>query len=128
MKLARIRFLIPFMLMFVLSSCAQKKETNWIGTYKAVLPCINCEGLEATMTLKEDTSFLLKINFLGSDVIIPDTTGRVIWTEPNKLFSLDIAGYFSSHFEIAGDTLYNLDLDRKRVVGADAPKFIFKRQ
>jgi hypothetical protein len=127
MKLTRIRFLIPFMLIFVLTSCAQK-ETNWIGTYKAVLPCINCEGLEATLSLKEDTTFLLKINFLGSDVVIPDTTGRVIWTEPDKLFSLDIAGYFSSHFEIAGDTLFNLDLDHKRVVGADAPKFIFKRQ
>lgn len=126
-NLTRIRFLIPFMLLFVLTSCAQK-ESNWIGTYKAVLPCINCEGLEATLTLKEDTSFLLKINFLGSDVIIPDTTGRVIWNESDKLFSLDIAGYFSSHFEIAGDTLFNLDLDRKRVVGADAHKFIFKRQ
>ncbi len=127
MKLARIRFLIPIMVIFVLTSCAQK-ETNWIGTYKAKLPCVNCEGLEATLTLKEDTTFLLKINFLGADIIIPDTTGRVIWNEPDKLFSLDIASYFSSYFEIAGDTLFNLDLDRKRVVGVDAPKFIFKRQ
>lgn len=127
MKLARIRFLIPFMLIFVLTSCAQK-ETNWVGTYRGVLPCINCEGLEATLTLKEDTTFLLKINFLGSDVTIPDTTGNVTWTKPNKLFALDIKSYFSSQFEIAGDTLFNLDLDGKRVVGADAPKFIFKRQ
>lgn len=127
MKLARTRLLIPFMLIFVLTSCAQK-EATWMGTYRGVLPCINCEGLEAIVTLKEDTTFLLKINFLGSDVTIPDTTGRVIWNEPNKLFSLDIASYLSSHFEIAGDTLFNLDLDSKRVTGADAHKFIFKRQ
>lgn len=127
MKLTRIRFLIPFMLFFVLTSCAHK-EASWPGTYRGVLPCVNCEGLEAIVTLKEDTTFLLKTKFLGSDVAIPDTTGRVIWNEPNKLFSLDIASYLSPHFEIAGDTLYNLGLDSKRVVGADAHKFIFKRQ
>ncbi len=127
MKLASIRFLIPFMLIFVLISCAQK-EASWIGTYRGVLPCVNCEGLEAIVTLKEDTTFLLKINFLGSDVKMPDTTGRVIWNEPNKLFTLDVVSYLSSHFEIAGDTLFNLGLDGKRLVGADANKFIFKRQ
>ncbi|MDZ4748340.1 MAG: copper resistance protein NlpE N-terminal domain-containing protein [Saprospiraceae bacterium] len=126
-NLARIRFLIPFMLLFVLTSCAQK-EASWAGTYKGVLPCVNCEGLEAILTLKEDTTFLLKINFLGSDVTIPDTTGNVIWNEPNKLFTLDIKSYFSSQFEIAGDTLINLGLDGARVVGSDANKFIFKRQ
>lgn len=127
MKLARIRFLIPVMLIFGLTSCAQK-ETNWVGTYQAVLPCVNCDGLEATLTLKEDTTFMLKIKFLGSDVVIPDTTGAVIWTEPNKAFTLDVRSYLSSQFVISGDTLLNLGLDGQRVVGADAPKFIFKRQ
>lgn len=127
MKLAKNRFLIPFILIFGLTSCAQKK-IDWVGTYKGVLPCVNCEGLEATVTLKEDTTFLLKINFLGSDLTIPDTTGKVIWNEPNKLFSLDIASYLSPHFEISGDTLFNLGLDSKRVVGSDAKKFIFKKE
>ena len=104
MKLARIRFLIPLMLLFVLTSCAQK-ESGWVGTYKSVLPCVNCEGLETTITLKEDTTFLLKINPLGLDVTIPDTTGRMIWTETNKFFTLNIESMVSKHFEVAGDTL-----------------------
>ena len=127
MKLARIRFLIPLMLLFVLTSCAQK-ESGWVGTYKSVLPCVNCEGLETTITLKEDTTFLLKINPLGSDVTIPDTTGRMIWTETNKFFTLNIESMVSKHFEVAGDTLFNLDLYEERVTGPDAHKFAFIKQ
>ena len=41
------------------ASTAAQPDAQWIGRYYGVLPCASCEGIETTLILQEDGSYLL---------------------------------------------------------------------
>ncbi len=41
------------------ASTAAQPDAQWVGRYYGVLPCASCEGIETTLILQEDGSYLL---------------------------------------------------------------------
>src|SRR5690606_18798136 len=42
-----------------------RNSLDWAGTYRGVLPCADCEGIETVITLAEDGSFREHTRYLG---------------------------------------------------------------
>lgn len=42
-----------------------KKSLDYIGTYKGVLPCADCEGLETVLCINENNTYKLQTRYLG---------------------------------------------------------------
>jgi uncharacterized lipoprotein NlpE involved in copper resistance len=40
---------------------------DWVGTYKGVVPCDDCDGMEITLTLRDDENYRLEIVYIGKD-------------------------------------------------------------
>lgn len=118
--------LLPIVAFVVVTACGSQ-GSSWVGTYKGVLPCANCEGVETILTLKPDTTYVLKISFLGAATTIPDITGKFDWTAENT-FTLDNEDYLSADYIFSEGILFQRDLDGKMVEGPDAGKFIFTKQ
>ncbi|AQS39939.1 putative lipoprotein NlpE involved in copper resistance [Shewanella psychrophila] len=68
-------------------SAQQTKETlplgdtsrtslDWNGTYSGVTPCASCEGIDTTLTLKPDNTYVLETRYLGDE-----TEAKKIFTE-----------------------------------------------
>jgi uncharacterized lipoprotein NlpE involved in copper resistance len=44
---------------------ATANDLNWVGDYKGVLPCADCEGIETELELKADNTYELSEEYLG---------------------------------------------------------------
>ena len=42
-----------------------ENSLDWNGTYKGVLPCADCEGLETTVVVNENNTYCVKTKYLG---------------------------------------------------------------
>lgn len=61
------------------------------GTYKGVLPCASCEGIETTLVLKDGMAYELTTLFLGEAGAKPETASGS-YTRDDDLVKLDAAG------------------------------------
>ena len=65
----------------------------FIGTYKGVLPCASCAGIETTLELNADGSYRLTTLFLEVPDAKPETvTGRYRQSDDKTLIHLDENG------------------------------------
>lgn len=40
---------------------------SWVGTYKGLIPCDSCDGMQVSLTLREDENYRLEIDYVGTD-------------------------------------------------------------
>jgi len=74
------------------ASTAAQSATQWSGRYYGVLPCASCEGIETTLILQEDGSYLLTETYKQRQPFTEKTDGRFTWRKPQEVFQLDKAG------------------------------------
>lgn len=106
-------------------------ETNFgfPGTYQGTLPCKDCDGIVTSLTLTENSTYVLNSMRLGKKDTIKengiftfDPSTSVITTMP-----VDTA-YFSKYFEIAPEEIYVLASDKKRFFGEIAEQYVLKKK
>src|SRR5688572_21155199 len=87
-----MRTTLPFAALLLLASCGDPapatdttvpaKDTlapvavNWTGYYTGTLPCADCSGIETTLWVRSDSSFVLQQKYLGRDSIPTGTFGQ----------------------------------------------------
>lgn len=90
---------------------------DWVGTYQGVLPCASCEGIQTTLTLNQDGSYLLSSTYLG------EAPGEVF--EQSGAFQWDTAGQVVQlqhsetplFFQVEENAVRQLDLEGQRITG-----------
>src|SRR5690606_28208858 len=60
-----------------------RNSLDWAGTYRGVLPCADCEGIETLITLTEDGGFREHTRYLGKAEGQTDTSreGSFSWSD-----------------------------------------------
>lgn len=77
--------------------------TNWPGTYRSILPCEDCRGIDTRITLHRDMTFTLKIRHQGGAGQQLQIGGYFHWTQPAN--QLELEGLDTAVFA----TLYALE-------------------
>lgn len=98
------------------ASTAAQSATQWSGRYYGVLPCASCEGIETTLILQEDGSYLLTETYKQRQPFTEKTDGRFTWRKPQEVFQLDKAGG-ERLYQIGNGQIWALDADGKQVEG-----------
>jgi uncharacterized lipoprotein NlpE involved in copper resistance len=88
-----------------LMSCGQKAKTNdkpnngvdlahnsrnsldWKGSYKGIVPCADCEGIETTLTLS-DSTYVLETLYLGKGNKVYTDKGSFFWDGNGSVITL----------------------------------------
>ncbi|AXJ02077.1 NlpE N-terminal domain-containing protein [Cyclonatronum proteinivorum] len=149
------RFIISFISVFVLviaSGCGSadtpetdselltQQQTNpspssyarvsldWFGTYHGVTPCADCEGIDTTLELTRDESFVLTIQYLGKDDEPQTTEGDFFWNEAGNTVTLAGVENRPAQFFVAENAVIQLDMDGQRVTGDLADLYILRKQ
>jgi copper homeostasis protein (lipoprotein) len=103
-----------------------RNALDWAGTYQALLPCADCEGILATLTLAENGSYELKRLYVGSDSSLFDSRGLFSWSDDGRRIQLDI-GDAPSIYVVQENRLQQLDMEGAPVSGALAERyFLYK--
>ncbi|AZR59588.1 copper resistance protein NlpE [Eikenella corrodens] len=108
------------------STAAQPDDAQWIGRYYGVLPCASCEGIETTLILHEDGSYLLEETYKQRQPFTEITDGRFTWRKPQEVFQLDKASG-ERLYQIGNGQIWALDADGKQVEGELANLYILKQ-
>jgi len=104
----------------IIDSHTSKNSLDWAGSYTGVLPCSNCEGIDTSLSLNKDQTYLLKLRYLGtpekeSKEFISE--GKFTWDENGDNITLEGAKEGSGKFKVGGNFLMPLDKNGKEIEG-----------
>ncbi len=101
-------------------------SVDWPGTYYAVMPCADCEGIESTLTLNKDLTYRLVNNYLGKEGAKPDiATGTFKWSKDGGRVSLSDRS--PSDLQVGENQLFALDMKGNRITGDLADKYRYQK-
>ncbi|WP_333808206.1 META domain-containing protein [Flavobacterium sp.] len=98
-----------------------KISLDYIGTYKGSLPCANCEAIETTILLSED-SYVKETVYKGKSKEVFKETGTYTWNEAGNTITLLNSAVPNQYF-VGENVLFHLDADGKRIEGDLASKY-----
>lgn len=104
-----------------------QNSLDWNGTYKGVLPCADCEGIQTELTLNQDMTFVLKTNYMGKDTKFPEDKGTFKWDSTgSKVELIGLKDQPNTYF-VGENKLIQLDMEGKEITGTLADKYILKK-
>lgn len=126
---------------FFLVSCSSKvqkeimtpdKHTSqisldWAGTYKGILPCTDCEGIETTLRINRDSTFQLIRKYLGKKSDTLETFGTFVWNKEGNIIVLDNISNAPNKYFVKENSLVQLDMEANFISGDLADKYILQK-
>jgi len=97
-----------------------RNSLDWEGIYTGVLPSDDCEGIDTSISLDKDQTYLLKLRYLGtpekeSKEFISE--GKFIWDEKGNNITLEGPNDESRKFKVGENFLMPLDKNAKEIEG-----------
>jgi copper homeostasis protein (lipoprotein) len=90
---------------------------NWNGTYEGVIPCADCNGIETSLKLNKDYTYLLRTRYVGKDTAPRSHTGSIKWNSEGNKITLDGIESGPSMYLVGENRLFQLDLNGNRITG-----------
>src|SRR5690554_2309866 len=66
-----------------------QNSVDWAGAYQGTLPCADCPGIETTLTLGDDGSYILRTTYLERGDSVYTESGSFSWDENGGKITLD---------------------------------------
>ena len=100
---------------------------GWTGTYRTVLPCNHCAGVQLNLTLYRDATYDLLTQELGTSNPPITRRGGFTFNNDETRIMLDANGQGRSFDILPPNRLRMLGKDGKPVTGPEAYRFILKK-
>ena len=95
---------------------------DWVGAYRGVLPCADCEGIETVVVLAKDTAYSARSKYLGKGNKVFSEQGSFTWNEAGNIVTL--AGPEPARYFVGENRLTRLTLDGSRITGVLAENYV----
>jgi uncharacterized lipoprotein NlpE involved in copper resistance len=90
---------------------------DWNGTYKGMIPCADCEGIETWLTLNLDKTYLLKTKYKGKSESVQENSGKFNWNSAGSIITLGGVVNAPNQYLVGEGKLFQLDMSGKRITG-----------
>ena len=153
----RKHYFISVILFFVLASCQKQndKETSlnndsivksdsvpidnvdkhtaqnaldYLGVYKGVLPCADCEGIQTTITLNENFTYSIKTQYLGKGAKVFEQNGMYKWNDKVNMLVLGDSENVPRYYFVGENMLTQLDMSGKKNTGDLADNYQLNKE
>jgi copper homeostasis protein (lipoprotein) len=102
---------------------------DWPGTYKGVVPCADCEGIETTIAIATDSAYTLTTKYLGKKNAKPAVKkGKFSWNAAGNTITLAGITNAPSQYLVGENQLIQLDMQGNRITGDMAAKYSLAKQ
>lgn len=112
----------------VANSHNAKNSLDYIGTYKGILPCADCEGLDTEITINENSTFSIKTKYVGKGDKIFELKGNFDWNRSGNMIILRQVKNGPNKYLVGENTLTQLDLSGKKITGDLASAYKLSKQ
>ncbi len=97
------------------------------GTYKGILPCADCSGIDMEIVLNTNGTYVLKTVYLGKkELTTNEFSGKYLWNTAGNTITLEGVEKPNTYF-VGENYLAKLDMNGERISGELAPKYILKK-
>lgn len=98
---------------------------DWNGTYKGILPCADCEGIETILTLNTDRTYILITNYLGrNDALEEEKKGSFSWNEAGSIITLTNITSGPNQYKVGENRIWHLDMNGELITGDLADHYV----
>ncbi len=107
-----------------------RNAVDWQGTYKGVLPCADCPGIDVTLTLNENGTYVRETKYQGdkaASMPVDKEEGSFTWSTDGQKITLNNITDGSNQYFVGENMLYTLDAEGNRVEGELAETYILKK-
>ncbi len=105
-----------------------RTSLDYWGTYKGVLPCADCSGIETVLTLERDGTYEIATRYLGKSDRTYTSEGTYRWDQYGQGIVLDGGDAHGYRYFVAEGRLFQLDLDGNRITGDLADHYILTKE
>ena len=100
---------------------------DWNGQYKGTLPCADCEGMETTLTLKSDGTYIKSVVYLGKNDKPFIDKGNFLWNDEGTIVMLDHEDSGTQAYFVGENRIWHLDADNNKITGDLADNYILEK-
>ena len=107
-----------------------RNAVDWQGTYKGVLPCADCPGIDVTLTLNENGTYVRESKYQGEKAAgtTPDKEeGSFTWSSDGQKITLNNVTDGNNQYFVGENLLYTLDANGNKIEGPLAENYILKK-
>lgn len=103
---------------------------DYIGTYIGTVPCADCQGIETTLTLLDETNYELQTLYKGKSKVPFVNKGTYSWHESGNKIKLDGIkdGEGASLYQVVENGLIQLDLNGNRITGELGRNYLLQKE
>ncbi|MDN3677516.1 copper resistance protein NlpE N-terminal domain-containing protein [Flavobacterium paronense] len=112
----------------VLNSHNAKNSLDYIGTYKGILPCADCQGLDTEIAINENGTFSIKTKYQGKGDKVFVQKGHFTWNKKGNIIVLTDIKNGPNQYFVAENKLIQLDISGKKISGNLAEDYVLSKQ
>ena len=95
-----------------------RTSLDWPGTYKGIVPCADCEGIETTITIGKDSSYIIITKYLGKkNSTATEKKGTFLWDAYGSAIFLDGITNAPDKYKVGENVLIQLDMNGNDIKG-----------
>jgi len=103
-----------------------RNSLDWGGTYKGIIPCASCPGIEVILKINYDNDYTMSWEYLERDVEKVKSSGKFKWDATGSKITLT-SGANEEQFFIGEGRAWMLNRDGERVTGELADHYILEK-
>ena len=106
-----------------------RNSLDYLGTYKGVLPCADCPGIETLIILHEDETYELKRTYLEKgEGIVYEEMGSYTWKKDGNTLEFEDTDSHLSYYFVSENKLIALDQEGNKITGELAKNYELIKQ
>jgi heat shock protein HslJ len=102
---------------------SSRTSVDWEGSYRGVVPCADCEGIDTEITLRGDSTYVLWTRYLGTDDAGAEWRGTFAWDAAGATITLAGIADGPSRYLVGENVLVQLDRNGQRITGGLADRY-----
>ena len=105
-----------------------QNSLDYLGVYKGVLPCADCEGIQTTITLNENLTYSIKTQYLGKGAKVFEQNGMYKWHDKVNILVLGDSENVPRYYFVGENMLTQLDMSGKKITGDLADNYQLNKE
>lgn len=103
-----------------------QNSLDWAGSYKGIIPCADCPGIELEVELKSNNTYEIEQEYLERNTKIEDK-GNFTWTQDGSTIHINSTKTENYQFKVGENRLIMLDQEGNEITGNLKDKYILTK-
>ena len=104
-----------------------QNSLDWMGEYTGIQPCGDCSGIETSLTLNKNGTFILNETYQGKEAKPFVNEGKFKWNDRGDTITLNLTSNKSVKYFVGEHRIFRLDQKGQRITGDLADAYTLKQ-